>query len=163
MAFDSKVKELDEALDTLDRIKTQARKLPLANPAPGYSISSSFGARKDPLIGTPALHSGMDFRAPYGSQARATASGVVTKAGWNGGYGRMVEIDHGGGFVTRYAHLSKVLVAPDQKVVAGDEIGEVGSSGRSTGPHLHYEVRRGGDAIDPLRFIKAGKKLGQYL
>jgi len=163
MAFDSKVKELDEALDTLDRIKTQARKLPLANPAPGHSISSRFGVRKDPLIGMPALHSGMDFRAPFGFPARATAAGVVTKAGWNGGYGRMVEIDHGGGFVTRYAHLSKVLVAPDQKVVAGDEVGEVGSSGRSTGPHLHYEVRRGGDAIDPLRFIKAGKKLGQYL
>ncbi|WP_395447230.1 M23 family metallopeptidase [Aminobacter sp. UC22_36] len=163
MAFDSKVKELDEALDTLDRLKKEARKLPLANPAAGRSISSTFGVRTDPLIGTPALHSGMDFRAPYGSPARATAAGVVTKAGWNGGYGRMVEIDHGGGFTTRYAHLSKVLVAPDQKVVAGDEVGEVGSSGRSTGPHLHYEVRRDGDAVDPLRFIKAGKKLGQYL
>lgn len=161
--FDSKVKELDEALDALDRLKTQARKLPLANPAAGRAISSSFGVRKDPLIGTMALHSGMDFRAPFGSAARATAAGTVTKAGWNGGYGRMVEIDHGGGFVTRYAHLSKILVAPDQKVSAGDQVGEVGSSGRSTGPHLHYEVRRDGDAVDPLRFIKAGKKLGQYL
>lgn len=163
MAFDSKVKELDEALDTLDRLKNEARKLPLANPAAGRSISSTFGVRTDPLIGTPALHSGMDFRAPYGAPARATAAGIVTKAGWNGGYGRMVEIDHGGGFTTRYAHLSKVLVTPDQKVVAGDEVGEVGSSGRSTGAHLHYEVRRDGEAVDPLRFIKAGKKLGQYL
>ncbi|MDH4985313.1 peptidoglycan DD-metalloendopeptidase family protein [Aminobacter anthyllidis] len=163
MAFDSKVKELDEALDTLDRLKKEARKLPLANPAAGRSISSTFGVRTDPLIGTPALHSGMDFRAPYGSPARATAAGTVTKAGWNGGYGRMVEIDHGGGFTTRYAHLSKILVAPDQKVVVGDEVGEVGSSGRSTGPHLHYEVRRDGEAVDPLRFIKTGKKLGQYL
>ncbi|MBT1154108.1 peptidoglycan DD-metalloendopeptidase family protein [Aminobacter anthyllidis] len=163
MAFDSKVKELDEALDTLDRLKKEARKLPLANPAAGRSISSTFGVRTDPLIGTPALHSGMDFRAPYGSPARATAAGTVTKAGWNGGYGRMVEIDHGGGFTTRYAHLSKTLVAPDQKVVVGDEVGEVGSSGRSTGPHLHYEVRRDGEALDPLRFIKTGKKLGQYL
>ena len=162
-AFDSKVKELDEALDTLDRLKNEARRLPLANPAAGRSISSTFGVRTDPLIGAPALHSGMDFRAPYGSSARATAAGTVTKAGWNGGYGRMVEIDHGGGFTTRYAHLSKVLVAPDQKVVAGDEVGEVGSSGRSTGPHLHYEVRRDGEAVDPLRFIRAGKKLGQYL
>lgn len=163
MAFDSKVKELDEALDTLDQLKKEARKLPLANPAAGRSISSTFGVRTDPLIGTPALHSGMDFRAPYGSPARATAAGVVTKAGWNGGYGRMVEIDHGGGFTTRYAHLSKILVAPDQKIAVGDEIGEVGSSGRSTGPHLHYEVRRDGEAVDPLRFIKVGKKLGQYL
>lgn len=161
--FDSKVKELDEALNALDRIKQQALKLPLANPAAGHSISSGFGVRKDPLIGAPALHSGMDFRAPPGAPARATAGGTVTKAGWNGGYGRMVEIDHGNGFTTRYAHLSKVLVAPDQKVAAGDEIGEVGSSGRSTGPHLHYEIRRDGDAIDPLRFIKVGKKLGQYL
>lgn len=163
MAFESKVKELDEALDTLDRLKKEARRLPLANPAAGRSISSTFGVRTDPLIGSPALHSGMDFRAPYGSPARATAAGIVTKAGWNGGYGRMVEIDHGGGFTTRYAHLSKVLVAPDQKVMVGDEVGEVGTSGRSTGPHLHYEVRRDGDAVDPLRFIKAGKKLGQYL
>lgn len=161
--FDSKVKELDEALDALDRLKKQARKLPLANPAAGRPISSSFGVRKDPLIGTLALHSGMDFRAPFGSPARATAAGTVTKAGWNGGYGRMVEIDHGDGFVTRYAHLSKILVAPDQKVSAGDQVGEVGSSGRSTGPHLHYEVREDGNAIDPLRFIKAGKKLGPYL
>ncbi|MBE1203581.1 peptidoglycan DD-metalloendopeptidase family protein [Aminobacter carboxidus] len=163
MAFDSKVKELDEALDTLDRLKKEARKLPLANPAAGRSISSTFGVRTDPLIGTPALHSGMDFRAPYGSPARATAAGTVIKAGWNGGYGRMVEIDHGGGFTTRYAHLSKILVAPDQQIAVGDEIGEVGSSGRSTGPHLHYEVRRDGEAVDPLRFIKTGKKLGQYL
>ena len=161
--FESKVKELDEALDALDRIKQQALKLPLANPAAGHSISSGFGVRKDPLIGAPALHSGMDFRAPPGAPARATAAGIVTKAGWNGGYGRMVEIDHGDGFTTRYAHLSKVLVATDQKVATGDEIGEVGSSGRSTGPHLHYEIRRDGDAIDPLRFIKVGKKLGQYL
>lgn len=163
MMFDTKVKELDQALDTLDRLKNQARKLPLANPAAGRSISSTFGVRTDPLIGTPALHSGMDFRAPYGSPARATAAGIVTKAGWNGGYGRMVEIDHGGGYSTRYAHLSKVLVSPDQQVAAGDEVGEVGSSGRSTGPHLHYEVRHDGDAIDPIRFIKAGKKIGQYL
>lgn len=163
MAFDTKVKELDEALDALDRIKTEARKLPLANPAPGRALSSAFGARRDPLIGTLALHSGADFRAPYGSPARATAAGTVVKAGWNGGYGRMVEIDHGGGFITRYAHLSKVLVKPNQSVVAGDQIGEIGSSGRSTGPHLHYEVRRDGAAVDPLSFIKVGTKLGQYL
>lgn len=161
--FDSKVKELDEALDALDLIKQQALKLPLANPAAGRSISSGFGVRKDPLIGAAALHSGMDFRAPPGTPARATAAGIVTKAGWNGGYGRMVEIDHGDGFTTRYAHLSKVLVAPDQKVATGDEVGEVGTSGRSTGPHLHYEIRRDGDAVDPLQFIKAGKKLGPYL
>lgn len=163
MAFDTKVKELDDALDVLERLKTGARKLPLANPAPGRSVSSPFGPRKDPLIGSAALHSGTDLRAPYGTAALATAAGTVTKAGWNGGYGRMVEIDHGGGFVTRYAHLNKVLAVPNQQVVPGQQIGEIGSSGRSTGPHLHYEVRRNGEPIDPLRFIRIGNKLGQYL
>ena len=162
-AFDSKVRELDSALDTLDKVKRQAKRLPIANPVPGRSISSTFGVRKDPLIGTPALHSGMDFRAPPGFPARATASGTVISAGWNGGYGRMVEVDHGGGFTTRYAHLSRIDVKEGDEVVAGTVVGKVGSSGRSTGPHLHYEVRRNGDAIDPLRFIKVGKKLSQLM
>ena len=161
--FDARVQELDQALDKLDRIKQQAKALPISNPAPGRSISSTFGIRKDPLLGTPALHSGMDFRAPMGFPAKATAAGVVVKAGWNGGYGRMVEIDHGDGFSTRYAHLSQIDVREGQKVKIGDVIGNVGSSGRSTGPHLHYEVRHNGEAIDPLRFIKVGKKLSQYL
>lgn len=161
--FDSKVKELDEALDLLDRMKSQARSLPISNPSPGHSISSTFGVRPDPLLGTPAMHSGMDFRAPTGSPVRVTAEGSVISAGWNGGYGRMVEVQHANGFTTRYAHLSKILVSEGQKVTAGDIVGKVGSSGRSTGPHLHYEVRRNGDALNPVRFIKAGKKVSQYL
>ena len=161
--FDTKVKELDEALDLLDRMKSEARRLPIANPSPGHSISSTFGVRKDPLLGTPAMHSGMDFRAPMGSDARVTAAGTVISAGWNGGYGRMVEVQHAGGFTTRYGHLSKILVKEGQKLSAGDVVGKVGSSGRSTGPHLHYEVRRNGDALNPVRFLKAGKKVSQYL
>lgn len=161
--FDTKVKELDEALDQLDHLRKEARRLPLANPAPGRAVTSPFGVRTDPLLGTAALHSGMDFRIPLGSPARATASGVVTKAGWNGGYGRMVEIDHGQGYITRYAHLSRVDVAMGQSVKAGDIVGQTGSSGRSTGPHLHYEVRHNGDAIDPLRFLRIGKKVLKYL
>ncbi len=163
MMFDSKVKELDEALDTLDQLKKEARRLPLANPAPGHSVTSPFGVRTDPILGTAALHSGMDFRAPVGMAAKVTAAGVVTKAGWNGGYGRMVEVDHGNGFATRYGHLSEIDVAVGQKLVAGDTIGKTGSSGRSTGPHLHYEVRHNGEAIDPLRFLTVGKKVEQYL
>ncbi|TGT44192.1 M23 family metallopeptidase [Mesorhizobium sp. M8A.F.Ca.ET.165.01.1.1] len=163
MIFDSKVKELDEALDTLDQLKKEARRLPLANPAPGHSVTSPFGVRTDPLLGTAALHSGMDFRAPIGMAARVTAPGVVTKAGWNGGYGRMVEIDHGNGFATRYGHLSEIDVTVGEKVDAGAIIGKTGSSGRSTGPHLHYEVRHNGEAIDPLRFLTVGKKVAQYL
>ncbi|MER9406459.1 peptidoglycan DD-metalloendopeptidase family protein [Mesorhizobium caraganae] len=163
MMFDSKVKELDEALDTLDQLKKEARRLPLANPAPGHSVTSPFGVRTDPILGTAALHSGMDFRAPIGMAAKVTAAGVVTKAGWNGGYGRMVEVDHGNGFATRYGHLSEIDVAVGQKLAAGDIVGKTGSSGRSTGPHLHYEVRHNGEAIDPLRFLTVGKKVEQYL
>ena len=161
--FETKVRELDEALDMLERLKAEARSFPIANPAPGRSISSTFGVRKDPLIGTPAMHSGMDFRAPAGSPARVTAPGKVIKAGWYGGYGRMVEVEHANGFSTRYGHLSKILVKEGQTLAAGDTIGKVGSSGRSTGPHLHYEVRRNGDALNPLRFLKAGKKVSSYL
>lgn len=161
--FDSKVKELDDALFKLNAVKREARQLPIANPARNWSVSSTFGVRKDPLLGTPALHSGMDFRAPMGAPIKATGAGVVTKAGWNGGYGRMVEIDHGNGYATRFAHMSRILVGEGDTVKIGDIVGEVGSSGRSTGPHLHYEVRRNGTAVDPLRFIKAGKRIDRYL
>lgn len=161
--FDTKVKELDEALDHLDAMKKEARRFPLANPAPGQGVSSGFGVRRDPLIGMPAMHSGLDFRAPTGAPARATAPGTVVKAGWNGGYGRMVEVEHGSGFSTRYAHLSKIRVKVGQAVTVGDIVGDVGSSGRSTGPHLHYEIRRDGDALDPVSFLKTGRKLGRYL
>jgi murein DD-endopeptidase MepM/ murein hydrolase activator NlpD len=161
--FDSRVKELDSALDMLDKVKQQVRSLPIGNPAPSRPISSSYGVRKDPILGTPAMHSGMDFRAPVGFPATATAPGQVTKAGWAGGYGRMVEIDHGNGISTRFAHLSRIDVDEGTIVGLGDVIGKVGSSGRSTGPHLHYEVRRNGDAVDPLRFIKLGKEISPYL
>ncbi|RWD94309.1 M23 family metallopeptidase [Mesorhizobium sp.] len=163
MIFDGKVKELDEALDALDQVKKEARKLPLTNPAPGRAVTSPFGVRTDPILGTAALHTGMDFRAPIGMPAKVTAAGVVTKAGWNGGYGRMVEVDHGNGFSTRYGHLSEIDVTVGQKLAAGDLIGKTGSSGRSTGPHLHYEVRHNGEAVDPLRFLAVGKKVAQYL
>jgi murein DD-endopeptidase MepM/ murein hydrolase activator NlpD len=161
--FETKVRELDSALDTLDKVKKRAIALPISNPAPGHAISSTFGIRKDPLLGTPAMHSGMDFRAPVGFPAKATASGVVVKAGWNGGYGRMVEIDHGNGYSTRFAHLSQIDVVEGQKIKIGDVIGNVGSSGRSTGPHLHYEVRHNGEATDPLRFLKLGTALKAVL
>ncbi len=161
--FDTKVKELDEALDMLERVKAEARNLPIANPSPGVPVSSSFGVRADPILGMPAIHSGMDFRAPSGSKAYVTAEGTVVKAGWNGGYGRMVEVRHENGFTTRYAHLSRIEVTEGQKLQRGDVVGNVGSSGRSTGPHLHYEVRRNGTAMNPLRFLKIGKKVGQYL
>ena len=162
-AFNAKVKELDEALGTLERARQHAVRMPISNPAPGRGVSSTYGVRKDPLLGTPAMHSGMDFRAPSGFPARATAGGTVVSAGWNGGYGRMVEIDHGDGFTTRFAHLSAITVSEGDVVERGTIVGKVGSSGRSTGPHLHYEVRRDGEAVDPLRFLKVGAKLAAHL
>lgn len=162
-AFDTKVKELDEALSKLETVKAAALKLPIANPAPGRAVTSTFGVRRDPLLGTLAMHSGMDFRSSIGAPVRATGKGVVIHAGWNGGYGRMVEIDHGGGWTTRFAHMSSISVGVGQRVDAGDLLGNSGNSGRSTGPHLHYEVRKNGEAVNPLPFVKAGKKIAKYL
>lgn len=161
--FEERVRELDQALERLDAVKAMAKTLPIHNPAPGQAVSSSFGVRKDPILGTPAMHAGIDFRAGSGTPILATGSGTVVSANWNGGYGRMVEIDHGNGLKTRYAHMSRILVEQGQEVETGEIIGEVGSSGRSTGPHLHYEVRREGSAVDPLRFLKVGKKISGLL
>lgn len=161
--FEERVRELDEALGKLEAVKALARELPIHNPAPGRPVSSSFGVRRDPIIRRPAMHAGIDFRAPSGTGILSAGAGTVVKAGWNGGYGRMVEVDHGGGLTTRYAHMSRIRVKVGQTVDTGDIVGDVGSSGRSTGPHLHYEMRRNGTAIDPLRFLKAGKKVSELL
>lgn len=161
--FDNKVKELDVAMSMLDSATKAAQRFPISNPGKGLAVTSTFGARSDPFLGSASFHSGMDFRATTGTPIRASAGGVITKAGWNGGYGRLVEIDHGNGFTTRYGHMSRILVNEGDTVRLGDIVGEVGSSGRSTGPHLHYEVRLNGKALDPLRFIKAGKRVDQFL
>ncbi len=107
------------------------------------------------------MHSGLDFRAAMGDPVRATANGKVTMAGNSGGYGRMVEIDHGNGLATRYGHLSEINVKIGDIIKIGQVIGEVGSTGRSTGPHLHYETRIDGEAVDPQRFLRAGIRLSQ--
>ncbi|PRD42043.1 M23 family peptidase [Phyllobacterium phragmitis] len=161
--FEMRLQDLDSALDRLDRLKKRVRTLPLANPAPGMPVTSLFGVRRDPLLGTPAFHAGIDFRAHIGQRVTATAGGIVTKAGRNGGYGNMVEIDHGNGFTSRYAHLSRVLVSENQKVSFGTVIGAAGSTGRSTGPHLHYEVRRNGKAVNPANFLKTGRQIEKLL
>ena len=161
--FENRMRELDEALDRLEKMKQTARRIPVANPIPGASLTSGFGVRRDPLLRRPAHHSGVDFRAVQGSPVRAAGAGRVVKAGWNGGYGRMVEIDHGNGLTTRYAHLSRILVREGDEVADGDIVGRVGTSGRSTGPHLHYEVRKDGVAVNPLKFISVGRRLTQLL
>jgi murein DD-endopeptidase MepM/ murein hydrolase activator NlpD len=105
------------------------------------------------------MHTGLDFRAQTGDPVRATANGKVVSSGWSGSYGRMVEIDHGNGLSTRYGHLSEINVKVGDYVKIGQVIGEVGSTGRSTGPHLHYETRIDGEAVDPQKFLRAGVRL----
>lgn len=115
-------------------------------------LASGYGVRVDPVYGTTRFHEGMDFAAQPGTRVNATGDGTVIHAGWNSGYGNLVEIDHGYGYVTRYAHLSKMNVQKGQTVTRGDKIGEVGSTGKSTGPHLHYEVRYKGVHQPPYKY-----------
>lgn len=115
-------------------------------------ITSSFGYRTHPILGYRRMHTGVDFGAPYGAPVFATATGTVASAGWQGGYGRTVRISHGSGLTTLYGHMSRLAVSPGQQVAAGQVIGYVGSTGFSTGPHLHYELHRGGQRIDPMSF-----------
>ena len=151
--FESSISELDLALDQFEKVKTFAQKLPFNNPAPGRQITSLFGNRVDPFLGKLAMHAGIDFRQKTGSDVRAPGAGVVINAGPFGGYGNMVEIDHGNGLVTRYAHASQILVKPGEVVRRGQEVALVGSTGRSTGPHLHFELWYNGISLDPQDYI----------
>ncbi|MGB3455851.1 MAG: peptidoglycan DD-metalloendopeptidase family protein [Litorimonas sp.] len=131
--------------------------MPIAHPVLNETVMTSrFGVRRDPFTKRPTHHNGLDFIGGPMAPIVATAPGKVVKAGWNGAFGNMVEIDHGYGFVTRYAHLKKLHVKRGQVVELGDKVGGMGSTGRSTATHLHYEVRFNGRAYDPLNFIKAG-------
>jgi len=161
--FDIELAALDTALDRLEAAKALARKVPIATPVPSEGVSSGFGARRDPILGTPAFHPGMDLVAIFGTPIRAAADGRVDFAGPDGGYGNMVEIDHGNGLKTRYGHMSKILVKQGVFVHEGDVIGRVGSTGRSTGPHLHYEVRVDSEPVDPLSFLRAGRAIAKIL
>ncbi|OAP42783.1 hypothetical protein AU381_15340 [Sinorhizobium glycinis] len=161
--FERSLAALDNALVDLEATRDAARKLPLESPAPTSDVTSSFGNRLDPFLGRLALHAGIDFRAATGTHIRSAAVGTVTAAGSAGGYGNMIEIDHGNGVSTRYAHLAAILVHVGDRVDAEQVIAQSGSTGRSTGPHLHYEVRLNGLAVDPMRFLRAGTKLAGYL
>lgn len=137
---------------------------PVHRPIAGkVRMSSNFGNRKDPFTGRRAFHSGADFPAPSGTPVLAAGNGKVSFVGKRSGYGNVVEITHEAGLVTRYAHLSAFLVKEGQTVSTGVPIARVGSTGRSTGPHLHFEVRRKDSAVDPARYLAAGKRLMRYL
>jgi murein DD-endopeptidase MepM/ murein hydrolase activator NlpD len=158
--FWSAVARTGDDIAELARLRRVAATVPLRQPLPGQlEVSSEFGPRLDPFLGRPALHTGIDFHGESGKQVFATAAGTVTIADRDGGYGNLVEVDHGNGLVTRYAHLSAVLVTPHQHVEAGEAVGLVGATGRATGPHLHYETRVNGEPVDPTRFLKAGAPL----
>src|SRR5262249_20792553 len=128
---------------------------PAGPPVSGGYVSSLFGMRIDPFTGDLSMHSGMDFAGTEGEGVDAVAAGVVTWAGERSGYGNMVEIDHGNGYATRYGHNESILVHVGQVVKKGEEIALMGSTGRSTGPHVHFEVLYNGVAVNPDRFVKA--------
>ena len=132
---------------------------PLGRPVENMRLSSTFGRRRDPFNRRLAVHAGIDYAGAYHAPVMATGSGVVTFANRNGRYGNLVQIDHGHGFTTRYAHLAEISVKVGQEVERGSKIGLVGSTGRSTGPHLHYELRVGNQPRDPLKFIEVGKNV----
>jgi len=139
----------------LQTLRAQILSVPAIAPLNDYYISSKYGRRRDPFTRRWAHHAGVDLAAWYGSPVHATSSGKVTYAGYKSGYGRVVEVNHGNGFVTRYGHLRKIVVKKGQDVTMTTKLGETGSTGRSTGPHVHYEIWFNGKTVNPVPFIKA--------
>jgi murein DD-endopeptidase MepM/ murein hydrolase activator NlpD len=139
--------------EKLAALHSLVKVLPVSAPLLTYEIGSPFGVRGDPINGRAAFHTGLDFRAPYMSPVYATAPGVVSYSGYRDDYGKVVEIDHGNGIATRYAHLHRQTVSVGQRVAAHTQIGFLGSTGRATGPHVHYEVLVNGEPQDPEKFL----------
>lgn len=152
--------KVQDNLATIAKLRYEGSRMPVWLPLRHVErITSPFGPRSDPLLHAPAFHPGIDFKATYGSRVLATASGKVDMAGWDGGYGRLVEIDHGFGVKTRFAHLKRIKVKLGQYVKRGEVVGYLGNTGRSTGFHLHYETRVNGRPINPVRFWKVRDEL----
>jgi murein DD-endopeptidase MepM/ murein hydrolase activator NlpD len=139
--------------EKLAALHSLVKVLPVSAPLLAYEIGSPFGVRGDPINGRAAYHTGLDFRAPYMSPVFATAPGVVSYSGYRDDYGKVVEIDHGNGIATRYAHLHRQTVSVGQRVAGHTQIGFLGSTGRATGPHVHYEVLVNGEPQDPEKFL----------
>lgn len=145
-------------LDEMNLYRMAAEQLPFAMPVfENFRLTSGFGYRRDPFNGGRRLHAGTDFAGPRGTPIYSTAEGEVIFAGRQSGYGNMIEIRHPFGYTTRYAHLSRIRVSEGESVSRGELIGDMGNTGRSTGPHLHYEVRLNGDPVNPMTFITAGR------
>jgi murein DD-endopeptidase MepM/ murein hydrolase activator NlpD len=150
-------KALFNSWKKLDRLQDGVIAIPSDKPVKtNVSFTSGFGVRSDPFHAGAAMHPGIDLAGSYGTPIYATAEGTVLRAGWNsGGYGNLVEIDHGRGIVTRYGHMSAILVSAGQHITRGQQVGRMGSTGRSTGNHLHYEVRIDGRPVNPIPFMKS--------
>jgi len=156
--FARRIQRASADLAEMRTLRTAAERLPIGSPTGGYR-TSSFGVRYDPFTTRPAFHAGVDFAGGQMSPVLATGPGVVSFAGVRSGYGNTVEVDHGAGLKTRYAHLHRIAVAPGQRVAVGHRLGGMGSTGRSTGVHLHYEVWVNGRVQNPDRFLKAGQNV----
>ncbi len=155
-AADPNFKALFNSWTKLDQLEQGTVAIPSTEPVRGTSFTSGYGVRSDPFKGRAAMHAGIDLAGPIGTPIYATADAVVGRSEYNsGGYGNLVELEHGHGIQTRYGHLSKSLVTAGQKVKRGDVIGLMGSTGRSTGSHLHYEVRIDGKAVNPVPFLQS--------
>lgn len=151
---DTGFRALFKSWKKLDMLQEGAIAIPSLKPVENLTLTSSFGVRSDPFRGTRAMHAGLDIPGPVGTPVYATADGVVARSGRYGAYGNLIEVNHGKGIQTRYGHLSRILVGSNVKVKRGQLIGMIGSTGRSTGPHLHYEVRVDGRAINPMPFLQ---------
>jgi hypothetical protein len=159
-SFERSMMRVNLARADSDRLSATLSAVPVRKPVTGeIDLSSPFGVRMDPFVHEAAMHTGLDFRGDMGEPIHATAAGTVTVAGWTGGYGKMIEIDHGNGLATRFGHLSEIDVNVGEKIRIGQVIGKLGSTGRSTGPHLHYETRINGEPVNPQKFLDAGDKL----
>ncbi len=163
-SFERQLYRISVARIQIQKLTRSLHNVPVRKPLEGeVDLASAFGIRQDPFTGSPAMHTGLDIHGEPGDPVRASADGTVTAAGWNGGYGRMIDVDHGNGLSTRYAHLSAIDVHVGQSVRTGQIVGKVGSTGRSTGPHLHYETRVRGEAVDPQKFLRAGARLEGHI
>jgi murein DD-endopeptidase MepM/ murein hydrolase activator NlpD len=160
--FEHQLHRISMARVQFNRLTRSLVAVPLRKPVDGeIEMASPFGVRTDPFTGSPAMHTGLDLHAESGEPVHTTADGTITSAGWSGGYGRMVEVNHGN--ATRYGHLSAIDVHVGQTVKIGQIVGRAGTTGRSTGPHLHYETRVRGEAVDPQKFLRAGQRLAGSL
>ncbi len=158
-ATDPKFKQLFTSWKKLEQLEHGTIAIPSTQPVKGSAFTSGYGVRSDPFRGRAAMHAGIDLAGPLGTPIYATADAIVGRAEWANGYGNLVELNHGRGIQTRYGHLTRSTVSPGQRVKRGDLVGYMGSTGRSTGSHLHYEVRIDGKAVNPVPFMQSNDYL----